>query len=361
MRFDHCIAHAILIANPFLTGEHMALPLNTPRDLGFRMPAEYAPHARSWMMWPCRAEVWPDMAATKRAYAAVAHAIRAFEPVTMAVRPQDRAEAAALLGADIELFEVPIDDSWARDAGPNFLRNEAGEKAAALFRFNAWGGKYAPFDSDAAFGARVAARAGVTAFESPLIAEGGGISVDGEGTILTTRTCFPNANRNPGRTRAQIGEELCAMLGGEKVIWLPGNAEETETDGHVDGIAVFAAPGVVLIESADDPEDAWRDCKQANIDALSGQTDAQGRPIRMVTIPEAEESCAVGDRFCRSYVNSYFCNGGVVMPRYGARRDGEAREIFEDLFPDRRVAMVDIADIAVGGGGIHCITQQEPA
>ena len=339
----------------------MALAAQTPRDLGFRMPGEFAPHAATWMMWPCRAGVWPDMAATRRAYAAVAHAIREFEPLRMAVRPGDKAEAAALLGADIELVEMPLDDSWARDTGPNVLLGPGGERAAALFRFNAWGGKYAPFDSDDAFAGRVAERLGLPVFQSAMIAEGGGVSVDGEGTILTTETCFPNANRNPGWSRERISGELCAMLGGEKVIWLPGNADETETDGHVDGIAVFVAPGVVLIEGADDPEDAWRGIKQENIDALAGQTDAKGRPICMVEIPEAEESCAVGDRFCRSYVNSYLCNGGVVMPRYGTARDGLAREIFQDLFPERRVSMVDIADIAVGGGGIHCITQQEPA
>ncbi|MGB3315035.1 MAG: agmatine deiminase family protein [Albidovulum sp.] len=331
-----------------------------PSDLGFRMPAEFAPHARTWMMWPCRAEVWGDMGATRRAYAAVAHAIRDFEPLTMAVRLEDMVQAKSLLGSDIEIVEMPLDDSWARDAGPNFVVDADGNKAASLFRFNAWGGKYHPFDKDAAFGKRVAELSGVRTFTTGLFAEGGGVSVDGEGTILTTETCFPNANRNPDWSRAQITEELKAMLGGDKVIWLPGNADETETDGHVDGIAVFVAPGVVLIEGADDPTDPWRAIKLENIDTLSGQTDAKGRPIRMVMIPEAEESCAIGDRFCRSYVNSYFCNGGVVMPRYGTPRDGLAREIFQDIFPDRRVSMVDIADIAIGGGGIHCITQQEP-
>lgn len=332
----------------------------TPRDLGYRMPAEFSPHARTWMMWPCRKIVWPDMAATRRSYAAVAHAIRSFEPVSMVVDPDDMTDAAALLGADIDLIELPIDDSWARDAGPNFLQDAAGNRAAAIFGFNAWGRKYHPFDKDAAVGRTMAEIAGARPFTSELIAEGGGVSVDGEGTILTTRTCFPNANRNPGWTLAEIEHELMAMLGADKVIWLPGNAEETETDGHVDGIAVFVAPGVVLIEGADDPDDPWRGIKQANLEALDGMTDAKGRALRLVTMPEADESCAVGDRFCRSYVNAYLCNGGVIMPRYGTRSDGEAREIYEGLFPQSRVEMVDIADIAVGGGGIHCITQQQP-
>lgn len=312
-------------------------------------------------MWPCRSVVWPDMTATRKSYAAVAHAIRAFEPVTMVVHPDDRTEAADMLGSDIGILEIPIDDSWARDAGPNFLLDAGGTKAAAVFGFNAWGEKYSPFDQDAAIGRAIAAHADARSFSSQLIAEGGGFSVDGDGTILTTRTCFPNANRNPDWTLDQIEHELMTMLGGDKVIWLPGNAEEVETDGHVDGIAVFIAPGVVLIEGADDPSDPWREIKQANIDALAGATDAKGRAIRLVKIPEAEESCAVGDRFCRSYVNAYLCNGGVIMPRYGTRTDDEAREVYRDLFPDADVVMIDIADIAVGGGGIHCITQQEPA
>ena len=333
----------------------------SPRSLGYRMPAEYAQHLRTWMMWPSRAEIWSDPAATKRDYAAVAHAIAEFEPLTMAVRPQDMSEARNLLGRDITLFETSIDDSWARDAGPNFVKDRAGNRAASLFTFSAWGGKYAPFDQDAEFGRRLADDLGLKTFTSRLKAEGGGVSVDGEGTILTTLTCFPNANRNPDWTLDQITEELKDMLGGEKVIWLPGNAAETETDGHVDGVAVYVAPGVVLIEGADDPSDPWRHIKQDNIDALRGQTDAMGREIRMIEVPEADESCATNDKFCRSYVNSYFVNGGVIMPQYGIRNDGLVAEIFQDIFPDRRVRMVPIPNIATGGGGIHCITQQECA
>lgn len=332
----------------------------TPKDLGYRMPAEFSPHARTWMMWPCREIVWPNMLATRRGYAAVAQAIRQFEPVSMVVRPEDRAEAAKLLGTDIELVEMPIDDSWARDAGPNFVKNADGSRAASLFRFNAWGQKYSPFDSDAFAGRKITDIVGTPAFQSELVAEGGGVSVDGEGTILTTMTCFPNVNRNPDWSLEQIEQELMAMLGGDKVIWLPGNADETETDGHVDGIAVFVAPGVVLVESADDPTDPWRNIKQANIDALTGQTDARGRPLKLIYMPEADESCVVGDRFCRSYVNAFFCNGGVIMPAYGTPTDEIARGIYQDLFPEAQVVMVNIRDIAVGGGGIHCITQQEP-
>lgn len=333
----------------------------TPHQAGFSMPAEWAPHKRTWMMWPTRAEVWDDIAATKRDYAAVAHAIREFEPVTMAVRPQDYAEARTMLDADIDVIEAAIDDSWARDAGPVFVTHPDGSRAATTFRFNAWGGKYLPHDADAAFGALTTDRAGVRRFTSQLIAEGGGISVDGEGTVITTDTCFPNPNRNPDWTKGAIEVELKEMLGAEKVIWLPGNPLEDETDGHTDGIAIFVAPGVVLMESPHDLNSEWNRHLQANIDAMEGQTDARGRRIRIVTMPEAVEAPSTHPKFCRSYINSYLVNGGVVMPCYGVAADTQVREIFRNLFPDRRIREVRIDNIAIGGGGIHCITQQEPA
>ncbi|QYX56559.1 agmatine deiminase family protein [Roseovarius sp. SCSIO 43702] len=335
----------------------------TPKSAGFSMPAEWAPHARTWMMWPSRPEVWDDMAATCRAYTAVAHAIRDCEPLTMLVRPEDAATARAMLGADIDLLEAPIDDSWARDAGPCFLVNAAGERAGVSFRFNAWGGKYHPHDGDDAAGSVILDAAGVRAFASDLVAEGGGIAVDGEGTILTTESCFPNANRNPDWTRDAIESELKEMLGGDKVIWLPGNALETETDGHVDGIAAFVAPGVVMVEALTPDAGEWHRIAEDNIAALTGQTDARGRPITLVRIPEASDADSGGhdDRFCRSYVNSYICNDAVIMPEYGIRTDDEVREIFEGLFPARRILGVPVSAIAIGGGGIHCITQQEPA
>lgn len=336
----------------------------TPREAGFRMPAEWEPHRRTWMMWPCRHEVWDDIAATRRDYAAVAHAIREFEPVTMAARPEDMAEARAILDPSIDLVEADIDDSWARDAGPCFLTAKDGRRAGARFTFNAWGGKYHPFKGDAAFSGVVLEKAGVAGFVSNLIAEGGGVSVDGEGTIITTETCFPNRNRNPGWSRDDIELELLDMLGGEKVIWLPGNPIEDETDGHVDGIAVFVAPGVVLMESpgegGSEEEEEWNHYIRLNLEAMQGQTDAKGRPIRTVTIPEAVDAPSDHPKFCRSYVNSYLVNGGVIMPCYGIESDTVVRQMFRSLFPDRRVREVRIDAIAIGGGGIHCITQQEP-
>jgi agmatine deiminase len=333
----------------------------TPKQAGFAMPAEWAAHKRTWMMWPCRDEVWDDIEATRRDYAAVAHAIREFEPVTVAARPEDYDQARAMLDAEVEVIMSDIDDSWARDAGPCFVTHADGSRAGAQFRFNAWGGKYAPFDGDAAFSAQVTDMAGVTAFASKLIAEGGGVSVDGEGTIITTDSCFPNVNRNPDWTKDAIEKELMEMLGGEKVIWLPGNPLEDETDGHTDGIAIFVAPGVVLMERPSDHKTEWNRYLQMNLDAMQGQTDAKGREIRIVTVPEAIEAPSRHPKFCRSYINSYIVNGGIVMPVYGVESDTEVRNIFRELFPGRRVREVRIDNIAIGGGGIHCITQQEPA
>ncbi len=324
------------------------------------MPPEWAPHARTWMMWPCRAEVWDDLAETRADFARVAHAIRASEPVTMVVHPRDKATARAVLGRDIDLLEHPIDDSWARDAGPCFLQNAAGDLAGVSFRFNAWGGKYHPYDGDDSVAEAILDAAGAQVFRSDLIAEGGGVSVDGRGTLLTTQSCFPNRNRNPDWSEARIGTELARMLGVRKVIWLPGNVEETETDGHVDGVAVFAAPGVALIQEAGAPGAFWHEIHRANIDVLNGQTDATGAPIRLVPLPAASSHVSGAEEFCDSYVNAYLCNGAVIVPHYGCREDAIAREIFEEVFPDREIRMVEIGSIALGGGGFHCITQQEP-
>jgi agmatine deiminase len=332
----------------------------SPKQAGYHMPAEWAPHDGCWMMWPCRAEVWADMAATKRDYVALAHTIARFEPVTMAVRPQDRPEAYAALGSDIALAVVEIDDSWARDAGPCFLIDGKGNRGGVNFTFNAWGETYSPFDNDNRFSEFMLEQTGARQFRSRLIAEGGGVTVDGNGTVITTESCFPNANRNPDWSRDQIKDELMEMLGAEKVIWLPGNVLETETNGHIDGIAMFIAPGVVIIEDGDEPDDPWGAIKRENIRALEGQTDALGRPIKMHLIPEAMAAKGMGDKFCRSYVNGYIANGGFIMPRYDIPADGLAREVFQDAFPGREIAEIRIDALATGGGGIHCVTQQVP-
>lgn len=332
--------------------------MQNPADGGFFMPAEWAPHARCWMIWPSRPEVWDDMAATKTAYAAVARAIRLFEPVTMIAGVADVREAQELLGPAIEVMAAPVDDSWARDIGPCFLIDGKGGLAGADFRFNAWGGKYEGYDNDDRLAGKLLEATGARRFTSPLTAEGGGITVDGEGTLITTESCFPNANRNPDWSRDEIEAELKRTLGVAKVIWIPGDPDEKETDGHVDGIAAFVRPGVVLVEVTEDPE--YSAVMQENLKALRGQRDAKGRELELIVISDASEAESDCWRFCRSYVNSYIANGGVVMPCYGVETDRVAMETFRRIYPERQVVPVAIDDIAIGGGGIHCITQQQP-
>ena len=332
--------------------------MQNPADRGFFMPAEWAPHARCWMIWPSRPEVWDDMAATKTAYAAVARAIRLFEPVTMVANAADVREAQEFLGPAIEVMAAPVDDSWARDIGPCFLIDGKGGLAGADFRFNAWGGKYEGYDNDDRLAGKLLEATGARRFTSPLTAEGGGITVDGEGTLITTESCFPNANRNPGWSRDEIEVELKRTLGVAKVIWIPGDPDEKETDGHVDGIAAFVRPGVVLVEVTEDPE--YSAVMQENLKALRGQRDAKGRELELIVINDASEAESDCWRFCRSYVNSYIANGGVVMPCYGVDADRVAMETFRRIYPERQVVPVAIDDIAIGGGGIHCITQQQP-
>jgi len=325
---------------------------------GFYMPGEWQPHERCWMAWPCRSGF--DSPATRENYAQVARAIAHFEPVTMVVRPQDRAAAQLALGAQVDCLELPIDDGWFRDNGPNFLINDAGDLAGACFDFNAWGGNYAPFDADATAGPKVASHLAARLFQSPMIAEGGGITVDGEGTLITTETCFLNPNRNPGWSKGEVEAELCRMLGVSKVIWLPGDPTESETNGHVDGLAAFVGPGRVLLEAAFDYTHPRYDLLMENRRALQGQSDARGRPLDVIFIEDAWQ-CESTEHFCASYINSYLANGAVIMPCYDLPTDQRAKAVYEQLFPQRQVVQLRINDIAPGGGGIHCITQQQPA
>ena len=331
-----------------------------PRDLGLYMPGEWAAHSCCWMAWPCRSGLWADEAATMRDYADVANTIARFEPVRM-LTPRHKLEAARVLLDDaVEVIEMPIDDSWARDSGPNFLIG--GDRLAGSdWVFNAWGDKYSPYDQDARMAARILELAGADRFESWLVAEGGGVSVDGEGTVLTTETCFLNKNRNPGVSRRDVEAELCRTLGAEKVIWLPGDVQDPETDGHVDGIAAFVEPGRVLVEVNPDKSDPHYPITQENLAAMRGQVDARGRRIEIETIEEGSYRPDTWNGGCSSYVNAYLANGAVIVPGYGYDRDAAAVETYQRLYPDREVVQVQIQSLALGGGGIHCVTQQQPA
>jgi agmatine deiminase len=336
----------------------------TPADLGFSMPAEWAPHAGCWMAWPKRAELWREyLEAARDDYVRVAQAIAGFEPVTLLADPEQAADARRRCGPSVDVVSMPIDDSWLRDSGPTVVVDPAGRRAAAAFTFNAWGGKYQPFDRDAALGVSLAALAGIPAYRSTLVVEGGGFLSDGEGTLITAETCVLNPNRNPGWTKAEADAELRAMLGVKKVIWLPGDPTDTETDGHVDGYVSFVKPAAVLCEVVADPEDPRYGIMAENRRVLETETDARGRRFELLPIVEAPRSAVPRGQegYCRSYVNFYIANGAVIAPAYGIAEDASAALTLRRAYPGRTVVQVALNDLFRGGGGIHCITQQQPA
>jgi agmatine deiminase len=349
------------VAEPLYSVMTESPPAANDCPTGLRMPAEWAPHRRSWMCWPCRLEAFGSadaLARAKEAAACVAQAIARFEPVVMAARPEDAGEVLRRLGGAIEIFETPLDDSWARDTGPTFL----GATAGIAWQFNAWGGKYHPYAEDRMFATRVLEHLQARVFRAPLVCEGGAIHVDGDGTLITTEQCLLNPNRNPGLSRAQVEEILARYTGVKRIVWLPGQFADEETDGHVDNIACFAAPGRIILgmpASKSNPD--WEAVAAAKR-RLEELRDAHGRAFEIVQI---EQPRAAGDDWrgrprAASYVNFCLANGGLVMPMFDDPGDVAAQRVLGDCFPGREIVPIDARDIVEGGGGIHCITQQEP-
>lgn len=337
--------------------------MTTPAVNGFFMPGEWAPHTRCWMAWPCRPETWPiedGIDAARDAYAEVARAIARFEPVTMVCDPDDVAEASLACGAGVQIMPFPISDSWIRDTGPSFVVDGRGSLAGVHWRFNAWGGNYEDCEPDQAVGRLILEHLDVPRHAAPLVMEGGAFHVDGEGTLLTTEQCLLNPNRNPGRSREEIEDVLKAHLGVRTVIWLGEGYQDDETDGHVDEIATFVRPGAVMALVTDDPGDANFKAFQDNLDRLKRARDARGREIDVIPVRQPARRDQNGIRLTLSYTNLYIANGGVVMPSYEDSADDEAFRTVRKAFPDREVVQVPALDIVRGGGGIHCITQQQP-
>ena len=324
------------------------------------MPPEWAPHQCCWMAWPCNEALWGEALGQARAvYAQVARAIREFEPVRMLVRPEHAAQARDFVGGDIPLLPVALDDSWLRDSGPTFVRAGSGGLEGVCWRFNGWG-KY-PCERDRLVAGQLLQSLGVPARQVPLVCEGGAIHVDGEGTLLTTEAVLLNANRNPGLGREAVERQLMAALGVRKVIWLRAGLVDDDTDGHVDELACFVRPGVVLALTCRDPQDANYAVLQENLERLRRARDASGRALEVVEVEQPAADYAGGRRLSCSYVNFYLPNGGVVMPAFGdRRRDAQARELLGRLFPSRRVVQLPTRTLSLGGGNIHCITQQQP-
>jgi agmatine deiminase len=322
-----------------------------------RMPAEWASHERTIVCWPARESMWQErFAAAKGEHAAVANAIAAFEPVTLAVDPSQEAEARAAVRGDVDVIAIPLDDSWARDSGPIFVTGD-GRRAGVHFSFNAWGEKFRPYDHDAAFGARVLDHLGVQRVDaSDLILEGGSIAVDGGGTVITTEQCLLHPSRNPRLSREQIEARLRETLGVERVVWLGlGLVEDDDTDGHVDNICAWIEPGRVLLQTvADEADPNYENCRE-NVRRLA---DAGIEVVELDVLPRVD---ADGPPTVVPYVNYYVANGALIVPVTGAETDADALALLERLYPGREAVPVSGTTLALGGGGVHCITQQVPA
>jgi agmatine deiminase len=335
----------------------------SPRDDSLFVPSRTTEHARTFVSWPCRAELWGGfLSEAEEEYAAVVEAIARFEPVTVIVPPGAVPRLPVGTKYPVDVAELPIDDSWVRDNGPIFVVDGRGGVAAVQFGFNAWGGKYAPFADDALLPARLGQLLGMRVYEAPLIAEGGGLTFDGEGTLITTESVLLNPNRNPGLSREEIEALLLAYLGVEKVIWLrDGLVEDRDTDGHSDNITQFVRPGVVLAQVAPDRSNPNWNGLSDNVTRLRKETDAGGHKLEVIEMPVLPYVDVGDEQFVVPYTNYYPVNGGIVAPQLGHPDDEAGFALLRELFPDREVVGAPSRLLAYGGGGIGCITQQLPA
>jgi len=338
----------------------------------WRMPLEGVPHERTWMAFPREGYTLgassAQRAAGYEAWTSVAHAAAAFEPVTMVVDPSERDRARRMLGADIEIVEAPLDEFWMRDVGPTFVVDAArpGVLGAVDWVFNGWGAPdWAEWKLSAEIARAVAAHVGAEVVSSAMVNEGGGIHVDGEGTVLLTETVQLDPRRNPHLDRAQVEAEMTRTLGARHAVWLPRGLtrdyDEFGTRGHVDIVATIPSPGRLLLHEqpeAGHPDHAvMRELRES----LAGETDAAGRPFEIVDLP-APATLKDDDGFVDwSYVNHLVVDGGVVACGFGEERaDARARSILAEVYPGRKVVTVDARELFARGGGIHCITQQQP-
>jgi len=339
-----------------------------PIDLNYRMPPEWTKHARTFISWPIQGSMcYPkDYETVCQGYAEIIQAIAEFEPVTVVVNPEDRGKLSRLFNNErIQLLPIEHNDAWLRDNGPTFLVRDDGELAGVNWKFNAWGGKYSPWDLDDLVATKILNHQGLKQFNTTLVMEGGSLHVDGEGTLLTTEECLLNPNRNPEMTREQIETELNRFLNIQKVIWLKEGLHGDETDGHVDNIACFAAPGKVLFQICDDPEDENYAITQENLKILDKEIDAQGRKLQIIPILQPPKLCdsVTNARLTLSYLNFYFVNEGVILPVFGGaakESDQSAVKVLSKTFPERRIRTVNGMGIIREGGNVHCTTQQMP-
>ncbi|MFK7868902.1 MAG: agmatine deiminase family protein [Roseobacter sp.] len=340
----------------------MSTPPKTPHDLGYKMPARFDDHARTLITWPPVEEgVGTDVAGFRNEIEATVRAIAPFEPVTLVADPADAPEARNRCADVAEIFECPSDSCWIRDNGPVFVRNAAGEVAGVHFGFNGWGGR-AVCEKTAEMPSKLVDHLGLHCFRTDFIGEGGGMSVDGEGTLITTEQNMRNVNRYAGMSRKTIEGYLHDYLGIEKVIWLPlGLYEDAATDGHVDNVVEYVAPGKVLAQVADRANPNY-DLLQENLEILKTARDAKGRQLDIIEMDVMPYSTALpGHRLAMPYTNAYVINGAVVAPEVDPKLDDRGFAILQDAYPGREIVTCRSEWQAVGGGGIGCVTQQVPA
>ncbi len=358
---------------------------STPKADGYRMPGEFEPHAGCWMIWPERTDNWRNGAKpAQQAFVEVAEAIAEHEPVTMCVSERQYMAAKEVLSANVRVVEMSSDDSWMRDVGPTFVVDGKGDVRGIDWRFNAWGGLvdglYFPWDKDDKVAVKVCELENKDYYSlESFTLEGGSIHTDGDGTAIVTEACLLHESRNPDLTKGEIEDTLKEYLGVEKVLWLPNGIYLDETNEHVDNIVHFCAPGVLVLAWTDNEKDPQYPLSKAAFDYLEGETDAKGRKLEIhkLHIPDEvlitkEESMGVdsvdgtlpreeGDRQAASYANFYIANGAVILPLFGDKEhDDAAKETLQKVFPDRKIVGIYAREIILGGGNIHCITQQQP-
>ena len=360
-----------------------------PAADGFRMPGEFEPHRGCIMIWPKRPGSWNYGAKKAReAFKRVAWAIAESEEVFMLADQDVEENAREMLagnpGHEIHVIRMESDDAWARDVAPTFVVDNERNVRGIDWEFNAWGGTvdglYAHWDKDDLVAEKVCGELGYDCYEAhPFVLEGGSIHSDGEGTVLVTAACLLSGGRNPKLTKDEIEKKLCAYLGAKKVIWLEHGIYNDETNEHVDNICAFVRPGEVVLGWTDDEKDPQYAMSKSCLDILEHETDAMGRKIKVHKLPipktpicvteedlggyefeDGEDTREVGERLAASYVNFYISNGGVVVPQFGDEHDKTAVEILGKVFPERKICPIPARDILLGGGNIHCITQQIP-
>ena len=339
----------------------------SPRELNFKMPAEWSLHERTFISWPVKESMcYPDLINhVVRGYLEICNAIAEFEPVTILVNPDEWVSVQSLFKNDmIQTISIEHNDAWLRDNGPTFLINKDGVRAGVNWQFNAWGGKYFPWDLDDAVAPKLLQQLEMQTFHAPLVMEGGSIHTDGEGTLLTTEECLLNPNRNPHLKREQIELYLRDYVNVDNIIWLRRGLAGDETDGHIDNVACFAAPGKIILQVCSDPNDENYIISRENLHRLQHTKDARGRSLDIVTIEQPPASYYQGQRLTLSYLNFYFVNGGIILPVFGGatdETDRQAEATLQHCFPDRRIRTIDGMAIIREGGNIHCTTQQLPA